>query len=96
VLAGSVGVQRGRVVERQVAFCQNNKKWSLDFRTWKIPRNKKRKEENSARTVGNEPCRKKLVAKVARFFFVQNTKTGKNIPNDHKIYQMAIKYFLWP
>jgi hypothetical protein len=23
-------------------------------------------------------------------------KTGKNIPNDHKIYQMAIKYFKWP
>jgi hypothetical protein len=31
--------------------------------------------------------------RVARFFFVQNTKTGKNIPNDHKIYQKAIKYF---
>jgi hypothetical protein len=33
--------------------------------------------------------------RVARFF-VQDTKTGKNIPNDHKIYQMAIKYFQWP
>jgi hypothetical protein len=21
---------------------------------------------------------------------------GENIPNDHKIYQMAIKYFQWP
>jgi hypothetical protein len=31
--------------------------------------------------------------RVARFVFVQNTKTGKNILNDHKIYQMAIKYF---
>jgi hypothetical protein len=30
---------------------------------------------------------------VARFFLAQNTKTGKNIPNDHKTYQMAIKYF---
>jgi hypothetical protein len=39
---------------------------------------------------------------VARFFLVQNTKTGKNIPNYHKIYQsvsngrkidqMVIKY----
>jgi hypothetical protein len=27
---------------------------------------------------------------------VQNTKTGRNIPNDHKVYQMAIKYFKWP
>jgi hypothetical protein len=24
---------------------------------------------------------------------VQNTNTVKNIPNDHKIYQMAIKHF---
>jgi hypothetical protein len=24
--------------------------------------------------------------RVARFFLVQDTKTGKNIPNDHKIY----------
>jgi hypothetical protein len=28
--------------------------------------------------------------RVARFFLVQHTKTGENIPNDHKIYQMAI------
>jgi hypothetical protein len=27
---------------------------------------------------------------------VQNTKTGENIPNGHKLYQMAIKYFQWP
>jgi hypothetical protein len=27
---------------------------------------------------------------------VQNTKTGENIPNDHKIFQMAIKYFHLP
>jgi hypothetical protein len=33
---------------------------------------------------------------VARFFSVQHTKTGKNIPNDHKIYQKAIKYTIWP
>jgi hypothetical protein len=36
------------------------------------------------------------LARVARFFLVQNTKTGKNIPNCHKMYQMAIKYFQWP
>jgi hypothetical protein len=33
--------------------------------------------------------------RVARFFLVQNTKTGKIKPNYHKIYQMAIKYFQW-
>jgi hypothetical protein len=27
---------------------------------------------------------------------IQHTKTGKNLPNDYKIYQMAIKYFQWP
>jgi hypothetical protein len=25
-------------------------------------------------------------------FLAQHTKTGKNIPNNHKIYQMAEKY----
>jgi hypothetical protein len=34
--------------------------------------------------------------KVARFLLVQNTKTGKNIPNYHKMYQMTIKYFQLP
>jgi hypothetical protein len=29
---------------------------------------------------------------VARFFFVQLTKTGKNVPNDHRFYHRAIKY----
>jgi hypothetical protein len=24
------------------------------------------------------------------------TKTGRNIPNDHKIYQLAVKYSKWP
>jgi hypothetical protein len=36
-------------------------------------------------------------SRVARFFLVQHTKkTGKNIPKDHKLYQMAIKYNKWP
>jgi hypothetical protein len=30
--------------------------------------------------------------RVARFFLVQNTKTRKNIPNYHGLYQMSIKY----
>jgi hypothetical protein len=36
------------------------------------------------------------VSRVARFFFVQHTKTGKNIPNNHKIYQIATKYTKLP
>jgi hypothetical protein len=31
-------------------------------------------------------------AKVARFFFSQHTKTGGNVPNDHKIYQTVIEH----
>jgi hypothetical protein len=35
----------------------------------------------------------KLVAtRVARFFLSHETKTGKNVPNEHKMYQMVIKY----
>jgi hypothetical protein len=30
--------------------------------------------------------------RVARFFLVQNTKTGENIPNLHELYQISIKY----
>jgi hypothetical protein len=30
--------------------------------------------------------------RVARFFLVHDTKTGKNVPNEHKLYQMAITY----
>jgi hypothetical protein len=37
------------------------------------------------------PC-----SRVARFFLVQHTKTGKNVPNNHKIYQMATKHTKWP
>jgi hypothetical protein len=37
-----------------------------------------------------------LGSRVARFFLVQYTKTGENIPNDYKIYQMAIRYSQWP
>jgi hypothetical protein len=31
-----------------------------------------------------------------KLILVQDTKMGKNIPNDHKINQMALKYFQWP
>jgi hypothetical protein len=30
--------------------------------------------------------------RVDRFFLVHDTKTGKNVPNEYKMYQMAIKY----
>jgi hypothetical protein len=33
-----------------------------------------------------------LTTRVARFFLVHDTKTGKNAPNEHKMYQMVIKY----
>jgi hypothetical protein len=34
----------------------------------------------------------KLYLRVARFFLVHYTKTGKNVPNEHKMYLMVIKY----
>jgi hypothetical protein len=30
-----------------------------------------------------------------RFFLVHDTKTGKNVPNEHKMCQMFIKYSKW-
>jgi hypothetical protein len=33
--------------------------------------------------------------RAARFFLVQLTKAVKNIPNDHKMYQMDIRYTKW-
>jgi hypothetical protein len=37
------------------------------------------------------------LSSIARYFFVQHNKTGKNItmPNNHKIYQMATQYTKW-
>jgi hypothetical protein len=43
-----------------------------------------------------EPLQQTFVTRAARFFLVQYTKTGENIPNDNKIYQMDKKYFQWP
>jgi hypothetical protein len=31
-------------------------------------------------------------SRVARFFLVQHAKTRENIPHNHKMYQMAVKY----
>jgi hypothetical protein len=33
-----------------------------------------------------------LQTRVARFFFVKDTKTGKNVPNEFKMYRKVIKY----
>jgi hypothetical protein len=33
-----------------------------------------------------------LCSRVARFFFVQHTKTEKIYQNEHKMYQMAINF----
>jgi hypothetical protein len=30
--------------------------------------------------------------RVARFLLAHDTKTGKNAPNEHKMYQMVVKY----
>jgi hypothetical protein len=30
--------------------------------------------------------------RVARFFLVHDTKTGKNVPNEHKMYHMVLEY----
>jgi hypothetical protein len=35
-------------------------------------------------------------SRVARFFSVQHTKTGKLYKNNHKLYQIAIKYTICP
>jgi hypothetical protein len=36
-----------------------------------------------------------VMPKVARFFLIQTYQNGKNIPNDHKLYQTAINYTNW-
>jgi hypothetical protein len=37
-----------------------------------------------------------LRTRVARFFLVLTYQNGKTIPNDNKLYQMAITYTKWP
>jgi hypothetical protein len=32
-------------------------------------------------------------SRFARFILVQHTKTGKNLPNGHKTYQLIVKYY---
>jgi hypothetical protein len=37
-----------------------------------------------------------LPTRVARFLLVHDTKIGKNVPNDQKVFQMIIKYLKCP
>jgi hypothetical protein len=45
-----------------------------------------------------------FITSVARFFLAQSTKTGKNLPNERKIYipnghealKIVVKYSKWP
>jgi hypothetical protein len=37
-----------------------------------------------------------LIIRVARFFLAKDTKSRKNVPNEHKMYQMVIKYSKCP
>jgi hypothetical protein len=37
-----------------------------------------------------------VATRVARFFLVHDTKTGKNVTNGHKISPMTVKYSKWP
>jgi hypothetical protein len=48
--------------------------------------------------VKSSPCVVKLIlgAGVARYFLSQLTKSGKNIPADHKIYRMALNGEKYP
>jgi hypothetical protein len=43
----------------------------------------------------NEKNEKQVKNRNARLFLVQNTKTGINIPNCHKIFPMAVKQTKW-
>jgi hypothetical protein len=54
-------------------------------------------EEKNLATLSGSPKSFYFVSRVARFFLVQYIyKKGENIPNDHNIYRMAIKYTKWP
>jgi hypothetical protein len=35
---------------------------------------------------------REIYAEVYQLFLVQHTETGKNVPSNQKIYQMAVKY----
>jgi hypothetical protein len=58
----------------------------------------KNPESISARKKSSKWFSEKIITmtRVARFFLIQHTKMGKNVPELGKIYQTAIKYAKWP
>jgi hypothetical protein len=69
------------------------------FESRKEVKNFQGKHGNAVITPGNPGRLQKfpfcLCVRVARFFWLQQTKTGDDIPNNRTIYQMAIKYTKW-
>jgi hypothetical protein len=69
-----------------------NKKHFMDmcaYRFYSFVRNVSSSEANSVPHYVNTALRNR----VARFYFVLHTKTGKNIPNNHIIYQICRKIY---
>jgi hypothetical protein len=53
-------------------------------------------EIRSVRTCTSSGCPPKCFeCRVARFFLVHDTKTGKNVPNEYKMYQTSTKCTKW-
>jgi hypothetical protein len=50
----------------------------------------------NVRAPGNSGVLRAIENRVARFFFVQYTKAGENIPDDYDITKMTLKYTPWP
>jgi hypothetical protein len=70
--------------------------WKFVF--WKVCRNMEWQTCSlSSKRLDNESLQDKPTkTRVARFILMQHTKTGKNIPNDHILYKMAVKYARLP
>jgi hypothetical protein len=47
------------------------------------------------RNPASSPCQPHPSNRVARFFLAHDTKTVKNVPNEHKMYPVVIKYPKW-
>jgi hypothetical protein len=61
----------------------------------KLPKKLSPNRRKFAQT-GHPEFRTEVKIRVARFFLVQIYQIGKNITNDHKLYQTAINYTKWP
>jgi hypothetical protein len=65
------------------------------FLPWKTPASQFLVRHFEKKCIGWKSGRG-VSSRVARFFSVQRTKKWENMPNNHKIYQMAITYSIWP